>query len=165
MHFPPRLDRPSNYMIRPTNGKTATQQLFLQFDFSPFRHEWYIWDSGLAQTGVKIINRHGACVFSFAVCSYVWLFERILFNLIFALHSNDLTRIRDLRQKQRKTADKSGLRPKRKGKIRFEIVIEFGGWEEVVLFSCLNCCTQFLFLFLIFLFDMLVWVKSFLLTF
>lgn len=54
---------------------------------------------------------------------------------------------------------------KKKQIIRFDTIIEFGGWEEVVHYFCLNCCSHFLFLFLSFLFCMLVWVNSLLLTF
>ena len=66
--------------------------------------------------------------------------------------------------KAKENGGQKWITPKRKGKIRFEIVIEFGGWEEVVFFSLSKLLHSFPVLFLIFMLDMLVWVKS-LLTF
>lgn len=140
MHFPPR-----SIVLRICYGRPMVKQqrdyFFLQFDFSPssVMNGTFEMVGGLKPASKSSIDMGRV----FSVLQFVHMCDYsngFFFDLISSIHSNDLTRIRGPKVDY----------TKKKENIRFDTVIEFGGWEEVVHYSCLNCCSHFLFLFLVF---------------
>lgn len=152
-------------VLRTWHGRTMFKQQcnrFLQFDFSPSWMVYLRWWVG--SLGVKIINRHGACVIQFLQCAYTCDYSNaFFFDLILVLHSNGLTKTTGSElKKHRKTGIRLvKLHQKRKGQDSIRNCYRIRWLGGCCFLFCLNCCY-----FPLLVIDiLLVWVKLFLSTF
>ena len=142
MHFPPRSIVLRIYYGRPV-VKQQRDYFFSQFDFSPssVMNGTFEMVGGLKPASKSSIDMGRV----FSVLQFVHMCDYS--NGFFF---NDLTRIRGSETKTKGKRVPKVDYTKKKQIIRFDTIIEFGGWEEVVHYFCLNCCSHFLFLFLVF---------------